>query len=149
MRPIEHGDSYKRLYRIWKNMKYRANPKTTHRQLINYRKHNISVCDSWKSYQSFRSDMLPSYLKHIAMYGENETTIDRIDSIGGYNRDNCRWATRREQTLNRTNGLFIKFEGITLPLSEWSLLTGIAYHTLRKRIVSGWNTREALTKQTK
>lgn len=53
----------------------------------------ITVCDSWiKDFRNFLSDM-----------GERPTglTLDRINTNEGYSRENCRWATKSTQQLNR------------------------------------------------
>lgn len=64
---------------------------------VNYGRYGgagIRVCERWQaSFEAFFSDM-----------GEPPTerhSIDRINGLEGYSRDNCRWATTREQRLNR------------------------------------------------
>jgi len=52
----------------------------------------ISYCPSWNDFTIFYSDM-----------GERPsgTTIDRIDNSKGYYKENCRWATPKQQGVNR------------------------------------------------
>jgi hypothetical protein len=46
----------------------------------------------WKSLHSFMNDM--------GIRPSAELSLDRIDNNGDYCKDNCRWATKREQTIN-------------------------------------------------
>ena len=58
-----------------------------------YRAKNIEVCDRWRKFDNFLADM-----------GERQKgkSIDRINGDKGYSPENCRWATRSEQTRNKS-----------------------------------------------
>lgn len=111
-------------YRAWKAMKARCNAPSASKGIYL----EINVCDRWKnSYQNFINDMgkAPSS-KH---------SLDRIDNTKGYFPENCRWATQKEQSQNRSdfNKVFTH-KGETHVLKEWSRILGIKYTTLYLRI---------------
>jgi hypothetical protein len=45
--------------------------------------------------------MWESYEIHVKEYWEKNTTIDRINPNLNYCKENCRWATWKEQSLNK------------------------------------------------
>ena len=62
----------------------------------------------WKSYEEFKRDMYGSYKRHFKKYGRKNTTIDRINNDGNYEKTNCRWATRKQQVKNRRKTNLLK-----------------------------------------
>ncbi|TCG09380.1 hypothetical protein BZM27_06155 [Paraburkholderia steynii] len=99
----------------------------------------VKVCDRWRdSFANFFADM-----------GERPEgmTLDRYpDKNGDYAPGNCRWATPTEQIRNRNTTVYIEFRGLRKTMKEWADEIGVAYKTLRARIVDqGWPIDRALT----
>ena len=130
--PITHGMSGTRIFHSFYGAKSRCeninNPKYK-----NYGARGIKM--EWKSFEDFLADMYDSYKRHSKKYGEQNTTLERINVDGNYCKENCRWATWDEQARNKTNKLVMNFLGKETRLTEVSKITGISYHALyRSRV---------------
>lgn len=82
-----HPDFY-----VWKEMRRRCRAKHR-REYASYGKKGITFVPEWNDFWVFITDMGPR--------PTDEHSIDRIDNYKGYSKDNCRWATRQQQTDNR------------------------------------------------
>lgn len=132
-----HGQYGTRLYHIWSNMEQRcSNPK--YREFYNYGGRGITVCGEWENFLAFYEWALSSGY-------DDKLSIERIDNDGNYEPSNCRWATRREQSLNRRSNRFYEYEGKRLSLTEWANEKQIPFSTLWNRLNKGWSIDEALT----
>ena len=107
-------------------------------QYRHYGGRGIEVCEEWRtSFEAFVADMGPR--------PSTNHSIDRIDPNGNYEPGNCRWVTKRAQSLNRRNTIRVSWRGRTLTLAEWEAETGIGAEALRQRIAKGWDTERTFT----
>jgi len=87
-----HGRSKTQLYKVWDAIKQRCNnPKT--RNYKNYGGRGIIICDQWLDFETFAND--------VGERPGKEYSLDRINNDGNYEPGNVRWATCKEQALNR------------------------------------------------
>jgi hypothetical protein len=107
----------------------------------NYGGRGIEVCERWRDFRNFLSDM-----------GEAPPgkTIDRKDNDEGYSKENCRWATRREQARNTRRNHMLEIGGGSLCLTDFAKSVGLSRGVLSDRINKlGWSLERAATTPTK
>lgn len=126
-------------YRVWNGMIQRChNPRNNHYE--NYGGRGIAVCEEWReSFEAFFADMGKR---------ADGLTLDRIDNDKGYLKENCRWATRKEQQNNLRKNVRVEYQGQTKTLTEWAEALGIERQNLYSRIARGWEASRAFTTPT-
>ena len=132
-----HGGSGTRLHEIWRNMKRRCyNPRATGYDIYGGR--GIQICDEWKeNFDAFRKWSLSNGYS-------DDLTIDRQDSNGNYEPDNCRWVTHKDQANNKRNNKVVTINGVSRTTAEWSEFSGIKVQTIHSRIRAGWKSEDLL-----
>jgi len=130
-----HGESNNNSYGSWQAMLTRCSNKNQ-RSYKNYGGRGITVCQEWLSFENFLADM-----------GERPEgmSLERIDNEQGYNKLNCKWATRQEQSRNKRTNRYITINGITLCFSDMCKKFSIDRDIVRDRLRSGWPEIEAFT----
>lgn len=108
----KHGHSSKSgaspTYATWLAMKIRCNRPYAHNYHL-YGGRGISICERWGDFVCFLADM-----------GDRPEgkTLDRIDPNGNYEKDNCRWATSKEQSRNRRDSITTEIDGVSMNLVD-------------------------------
>lgn len=124
-------------YRAWAMMKSRCYRKKD----ISYPRYGalgIRVCDRWLSgFENFYADM-----------GDRPSpnhSLDRIDSSGNYEPDNCRWSDIKTQDNNRRSNRRLTLNGKTQTVTQWADELGMNREAIYSRLADGWDDEKALT----
>jgi hypothetical protein len=130
-RLTKHGQSrankITRQYQCWSNMRERCNNPNNVRY-ERYGGRGISVCERWQnSFENFVADMgeMPAKL-----------TLDRIDPNGNYEPANCRWASYKEQSRNKTNNVVVHLDGAQMLREDARAIMGISNWQMNRLIKS-------------
>ncbi len=129
------GNRKSPTYTAWDSMIQRCcNPKS--RAYPGYGGRGIAVCDRWLKFEDFLADM-----------GErpDEMTIERVNNDKGYSPENCKWATRKEQSNNTRRNRHLSHCGLTLTVTQWADRLGVRAGTITTRLERGWPIEFALS----
>lgn len=105
-----------------------------------YRKYGgrgIRVCEEWHDFDNFKAWAEANGF-HKGL------TVDRYCNNRGYNPNNCRFKTVKQQAYNRSTNTYITVNGVTRTLTEWSKITGVPDYVICKRRKAGWSDHDAV-----
>ncbi len=134
---ITHGKSHDPIYPLWNAMRSRCYNKN-HKDYDIYGGRGIAVCERWQKFENFYEDMgdMPS----------KNHSLDRIDSNGNYEKDNCKWSTASEQRNNQRRTKLYGPEGDKHCIKYWCDLKNIPYARLAQRLEKlGWSFERAIS----
>lgn len=126
-----------KLRAIWSGIKTRCYNKN-HPGYKNYGARGITMCDEWSnSFKTFCADMYPRpSMNH---------TVERRNNDGPYCKDNCYWATRKQQGANKRNNKWFEWSGKMMILAQIARAEDVDYISLRNRIfVAGLQLTDAV-----
>jgi hypothetical protein len=122
-------------FSIWMSMLDRC-LNSNGRAYRHYGERGIGVDRRWLKFENFLLDM-----------GERPPglSLERRDNDKGYSKENCYWATRREQARNKRSTRYVTYNGETVPLIDLAERYGVKSSLVRVRLdVLGWSLEEAL-----
>lgn len=137
-RAVTHGESKSPEYKSWASMKARCNNENN-TYYLRYGGRGIKHDVRWSKFEEFFRDM--------GKMPQPNMELDRIDNDGNYCKENCRWATRKEQTRNRGGKRATRlytFNDKTMCIADWAKEIGITPQSLQKRLNKGWPLELAL-----
>jgi hypothetical protein len=134
------GKKFTSTYQTWRSMRSRCKAKSGSHHGKHYVDKGITLCKSWDDYSIFLQDM-----------GERPDgcSIDRIDNSKGYCKENCRWATKSQQTRNYSRNRMITHSGVTQCLKDWADQYQMPSSRLFARLKLGWSMDRALTERSR
>lgn len=127
-------------YIAWSAMCRRCHTPSDAR-FAHYGARGIRVTEDWRGPGGF-----VRFLAHTGLRPSAKHSLDRIDNDGHYEPGNVRWATRVEQSRNRTDTRRIAFAGRTQVLADWAREFGLQPNVLHARVFHlGWDMARALS----
>ncbi len=132
-----HGMAHSPEFHAWINLIQRCTNKNNKRYK-EWGGRGIKVCERWlNSFENFYEDMGAKPSKYHS--------VDRFPNNNGiYEKLNCRWATPKEQAMNRSSNLIVEYKGQKEPLKKLTELYGLSYSVVSQRINKlGWSVEKS------
>jgi len=88
-----------KFYKMWQSLKARCdNPNI--KDYKNYGGRGITYDPRWKDFEEFKKDMYFEYLYSVKQLKIKSPSIERIDTNGNYNKENCTFVDFSDQMKN-------------------------------------------------
>lgn len=125
---LRHGETDTKLWRSWKGIVERTTSvKSSH--YPRYGAVGIGIFKDWLKYENFAN--------YIGQPPSEKHSVDRIDNSKGYEPNNVRWATAKEQAHNRKTNIFVDVDGNKMILSDAAKLLKISRSTASRWYKTG------------
>jgi hypothetical protein len=134
----KHGMSKSAEWRAWRAAKERCDD-PSHQLWPIYGARGIKFCDRWRGPDGFRN-----FIDDMGMKPGPKYSIERKDTNGNYEKNNCIWATVKQQNRNKRNNRLVTYRGETHCVGEWAEILGLEYRMLFKRLYAGWSFERAV-----
>lgn len=129
------------LVSVWSGIITRTeNP--NYNRFQDYGGRGIKMCERWRS--SF-----PNFLEDMGERPTSHHSIDRIDNNLGYFKENCRWATKKEQANNKRCNIILTIDGEVKRLADWAVKYNIPKQYITTRLFMGWTPERAVKTEVK
>lgn len=125
-------------YAIWKGMRQRCLNKNS-KHFSRYGGRGITIDQSWNDFSKFLADVGPR--------PSAEHTLDRVNNDLGYSKENCRWASKKEQARNTARNVLLTHNDLTLSISEWEERLKLPRGLIWGRLFDGWSVERTLTER--
>lgn len=128
-RQSTHGLSGTPEYHAWRSMISRCldpDNASYHR----YGGRGITIDTGW-------IDSFESFLQDMGYRPSADHSLEREDTNRGYCKDNCHWATRYEQTRNRTSNQYLRYRGEIMTIMDFSRKIGCDFYKARHLLKTG------------
>lgn len=110
LRNTTHGLSRTIAYKTWISVRRRCR-EVNHPSYAAYGGRGIDIHQPW--YES-----VEQFVKDVGQPPTDAHTLDRIDNSRGYEPGNVRWATPLEQANNKTNNVWVVYQGERYTISQ-------------------------------
>lgn len=120
-----HMQDIQKLKRRWRSMWHRCyTPHATGYK--NYGGRGITICDRWHVFENFFEDMgYPPF---------EGATLERLDNNREYSKENCVWASRQTQSVNRRTTRWVEDKPLKYKAQELNVTPGL----LRRNLDEGF-----------
>lgn len=126
-------------YRIWIRIKCRCYDKNN-KAFKDYGGRGIIVCDRWQGVDGFKH-----FIEDMGIRPSSCHTIERKDTDGDYEPINCKWATMKEQSINKRSTKYVEYNGERLPFSVFCERYGLSYKKTYPKVRKlNWDVRTLL-----
>ena len=120
---LKHGETKTKLWKTWSGIVERTTCSTS----SHYKRYGgagIGIYKDWLIYENFA--------QYIGQPPSITHSIDRIDNNKGYEPNNIRWATAKEQAHNRKTNVYVKINGKKVVSSEAAKILNVSKSTISR-----------------